>query len=185
MNNMLGLAPLLGVAPTLSGALLLIAITLSALLLTSVAAWSMRNVIAESMRTLIATILVASAAGCGQLVALAFAYNAAHSLEFLLPLTASNILLFAHLVTILRGGFTSMTTMARATLTIMGGTAATWSIIGALAHFSGSDNVLPWVFIAAALLIALHHYLTARLQREPSPIAPVARKRQRVTGPLR
>lgn len=182
MNNMLGLIPLLGIATALSSALLLIAITLGALLLTSVVAWGVRNAIPESMRLLVVMALVAGAIGCSEAFALAFAYDSTQSLEFLLPLVASNILLFAHIDTILRGRFASITMMTRATLSVMGVTAATWSIVGTVAQFIAADNALPLVFVAAALLIALHNRW---LRREPPPITPTPRKRQRVTGPVR
>lgn len=181
MNNLLGLTPLLATNTTIETALLFIAVMLLTMAASTICAWLLRNSVTASARMLVITTLVASSTGCGDLLAQAFAYDQAQRLQFFLPLLASNVLLFAHLDRVLQAQFGSFEAMLRASAKLMAITAATFFVVAAVAQLIHTDNSLPLIFIASAMLIALHkHY-----QQKKSPPRSTPHKRVRVTGPVR
>lgn len=191
MNNFLGLVPLLAASVSLKIALVFIVAMLIVMATSVLFAWLLRHYVAASMRVLVISTLIAGSTGCGNLLAAAFAYDQTQQLDFLLPLLASNVLVFAHLYRILGMQFDSFYAMLRESTKLMTVATATLLIVAVIAQFVSADNALPLTFIVAAILIALHKQFEKTrtgnkksVEELPAPDS-TSRKRVRVTGPVR
>lgn len=181
MNNLLGLTPLLTASINVETTLLFVAAMLLAMTISTGLAWLLRNLVAAPARIVVISALIAGSTGFGTLLAHTFVYDQAQRLDFFLPLLASNVLLFTHLHRILNAPFDSFRMMLQESAKLMGITAATLFIVAAIAQVIPADNSLPIIFIAAAMLIALHN----RFGKKTPPPESIPRKRVRVTGPVR